>query len=73
MKMVIAALFSFMASSSTAQTDHEIVAKGDNAIIIETSTTGDSAFIACSRYLVGKGYVFQSRDQSLGQIITDQK
>ena len=73
MKMVIAVLFSLIAYSSIAQTDHEIVAKGDNVIIIETSTTGDSAFIACSRYLVGKGYVFQSRDQSLGQIITEQK
>jgi hypothetical protein len=71
--MVIAVLFSFITYCSIAQTDHEIVAKGDNVIIIETSTTGDSAFIACSKYLVGKGYVFQSRDQSLGQIITDQK
>ena len=73
MKMIIVVLFSLAGYSAIAQTEHETVAKGDNIIIIETSTTGDSAFIVCSKYLVGKGYVFQSRDQSLGQIITDQK
>src|SRR5688500_14024771 len=73
MKMIIAALFSLAGYSAIAQTEHETIIKGDNIIIIETSTTGDSAFVVCSKYLVGKGYVFQSRDQSLGQIITDQK
>lgn len=60
-------------SCSIAQSGNEIITKGDNIIIIKTSTTADSAFIVCSKYLIGKGYVFQSRDQSLGQIITDQK
>lgn len=73
MKMVMAILLSLVGYSAIAQTEHETVAKGDNIIIIETSTTGDSAFVVCSKYLVGRGYVFQSRDQSLGQIITDQK
>lgn len=73
MKTIIAALLSILSYSAIAQTEHETITKGDNIIVIKTSTTGDSAFIACSKYLVGKGYVFQSRDQSLGQIITDQK
>jgi hypothetical protein len=73
MKIQLAVLFSFIVYSSIAQIDHEIISKGDNVIIIETSTTSDSAFITCSKYLVGKGYVFQNRDQSLGQIVTEQK
>lgn len=73
MKILVATLLNMLALSAMAQTTHATITKGDNIIIIKTSTTADSAFIACSKYLVGKGYVFQSRDQSLGQIITDQK
>ncbi len=71
--VIVTTLLSILAYSALAQTEHETIAKGDNIIIIKTSTGGDSAFIACSKYLVSKGYVFQSRDESLGQIITDQK
>jgi hypothetical protein len=73
MKTIIAGLLSIVTYTAIAQSGNELITKGDNIIIIKTSTTADSAFIACSKYLVGKGYVFQSRDQSLGQIITDQK
>lgn len=73
MKTIIAGVLSIVAYSAIAQSGNELITKGDNIIIIKTSTTADSAFIACSKYLVGKGYVFQSRDQSLGKIITDQK
>src|SRR5688500_13037645 len=59
--------------SAVAQTDNTTITKGDNIIIIETATNADSSFIVCSKYLLQKGYVFQSRDASLGQIITDQK
>jgi hypothetical protein len=73
MKIIITILLGILSYHAIAQTEHETITKGDNIIIIKTSTSGDSAFIACSKYLVGKGYVFQSRDETLGQIITDQK
>jgi hypothetical protein len=73
MKRLLVVLFCTLTIYSGAQTDNATITKGDNILIIETSTSADSSFFVCTKYLVQKGYVFQSRDQSLGQIITDQK
>lgn len=74
MKILLTTLLSFLLNYSViAQTTSEAIKKGDNIITIETLTNGDSSFVVCSKYLVQKGYSFESRDQSLGQIVTNQK
>ncbi|MBA4056770.1 MAG: hypothetical protein C0490_18795 [Marivirga sp.] len=50
-----------------------MVAKGDNIIWIQSAVTADSAFLLCSKYLVLKGYSFESRDATLGQIVTNER
>jgi hypothetical protein len=73
MKILLStALFFFLAIYSVAQSDNAAIAKGDNIIVIETATDADSSFVICSKYLVQKGYAFQSRDKELRQIITEQ-
>jgi len=65
--------FQALIASTFAQLRHEAILKGDNIIVIETSFGADSSFIECSKYLVQKGYSFQSRDASLGQIVTNER
>jgi hypothetical protein len=51
----------------------ETIAKGDNIIIVDSNIPADSAFFLCSKYLIQKGYSFESRDASLGQMVTNQR
>ena len=56
-----------------SQVKRETIAKGDNIIIIDSKVSTDSAFFLCSKYLIQKGYSFESRDATLGQIVTNQR
>ncbi len=73
MKIVIGIILSSLFFSSYSQVKRETIAKGDNIILINSNVSADSAFFLCSKYLIQRGYSFESRDASLGQIVTNQR
>lgn len=73
MKAIFTVIFSIVIITSYSQATREAIAKGDNIITITSQLASDSAFIVCSKYLVQKGYSFESRDASLGQIVTKER
>ena len=73
MKIAFGIILSSLLFSSYSQGKRETIAKGDNIIIIDSKVPADSAFFLCSKYLIQRGYSFESRDASLGQIVTNQR
>ena len=71
--VVVVSYITFHAASTYSQVKRETIAKGDNIIIIDSKVSTDSAFFLCSKYLIQKGYSFESRDATLGQIVTNQR
>jgi hypothetical protein len=57
--------------SSYSQIKRAVIAKGDNIIVIDSVLSADTAFFICSKNLVQKGYTFESRDATLGQMVTN--
>jgi hypothetical protein len=72
-KIAIGIILSSLFFSSYSQVKREAIAKGDNIIIIDSKVPADSAFFLCSKYLIQRGYSFESRDASLGQMVTNQR
>lgn len=73
MKIAIGLILSCLFFLSNSQIKRETIAKGDNIIIIDCELSADSAFFLCSKDLIQKGYSFESRDASLGQMVTRQR
>ena len=73
MKIVFAIISSAFSFLSYSQIKRETIAKGDNIITIDSKLSADSAFFLCSKYLIQKGYSFESRDATLGQMVTNHR
>jgi hypothetical protein len=73
MKFAIGVILFGLCFSSYSQIKRETIQKGDNIIVIDSELSADSAFNLCSKYLIQRGYSFESRDASLGQMVTSQR